>query len=811
MVDAVLAGMTGSLLDLSGSDSASAVSGDFSLPLSGSYGTEITWVATGDGIEINPTTGKVKVKTKATGTSTATLTPTVKKKGGSSTSPSTSLKPIEIVIPPLTPDKAVEGDIAAIPEVITTAFVDSPEAGSPEGITGDFTLPTTGDRGTTIAWESSDPGVISVAGTGACTVLPETTDTSVTLTATVTKDGETAAAPTSATVTVKVKGSGGGGGGTTTTYTVTFDSQLATTAASPATKTVTGAATTVAALPSDPVKTDNTFEGWYTAVNGGGSQFLATTKVTASLTVFAKWTPSPVLVSETPSNKLANAAEVEKALTEADYTPTTWSAITTALALPESSDAEKTTKAKAIDSAIAALVPIDITVAKLLTFDLPGLGDAITSKEVSTYRQGGVPGGPPGTWVRVASVSMMPGHEVTTLTPVFHYVGSKVSIKGVAQSSGLSVVDFTKPVIYTVTSADGTVSNDYTVTVVSKNPDLSKIAVDSTGQIILASLLGDGHLFRSTDGGTTWTSLVNSPKKYWSYMACSADGSLIACEYDDFMGGTSAKSELWMSSDSGASWYLADGTTHNYSGMCLRVGGSTVVVQKQGGDNGLFISTDKGKTFSFFSASTTPALENFESVSLSADGSTLFTVANQYVSASYYYPITVGKFSGTAWTWVTQTQADYFTGTWTSGYAVLTTGLSNDGSKLAMIMQNHGTVKSQLLSTTSAGLFSATPGAWTATNEAGFVAFNNANIQGSSDLSKIYAIELTTYKLFKNSGLAAANWQELTSAPSGLYNSQLIVSADGTKLIMLGSNPSNEVTVRRSVDSGLTWADLTVQ
>ncbi len=79
---------------------------------------------------------------------------------------------------------------------------------------------------------------------------------------------------------------------TTATYTVTFDSQGATTAATPSTKTVTSPATTVGSLPTAPIKTGYVFGGWYTATGGGGTIFTASTTVTASLTVYAKWTVS---------------------------------------------------------------------------------------------------------------------------------------------------------------------------------------------------------------------------------------------------------------------------------------------------------------------------------------------------------------------------------------------------------------------------------------------------------------------------------------------------------------------------------------
>lgn len=78
------------------------------------------------------------------------------------------------------------------------------------------------------------------------------------------------------------------------TYTVTFDSQSATTPASPTSKTVTSPATTVVTLPTPPIKTTYYFAGWWTGINGTGTEFTATTAVTGNITVYAYWSTSPV-------------------------------------------------------------------------------------------------------------------------------------------------------------------------------------------------------------------------------------------------------------------------------------------------------------------------------------------------------------------------------------------------------------------------------------------------------------------------------------------------------------------------------------
>jgi uncharacterized repeat protein (TIGR02543 family) len=77
-------------------------------------------------------------------------------------------------------------------------------------------------------------------------------------------------------------------------YKVTFDSGTTT-----IDRGATPPATTVDTLPAPPVKTDYTFAGWWTAPNGGGTEFTASSIVNASnapLTVYAKWEPNATVV-----------------------------------------------------------------------------------------------------------------------------------------------------------------------------------------------------------------------------------------------------------------------------------------------------------------------------------------------------------------------------------------------------------------------------------------------------------------------------------------------------------------------------------
>ncbi|WP_214658725.1 leucine-rich repeat protein [Candidatus Formimonas warabiya] len=72
-----------------------------------------------------------------------------------------------------------------------------------------------------------------------------------------------------------------------TNYTVTFTSS----GSVYATKTVqAGASIGTADWPTDPARSGYSFGGWYTGENGTGSAFTSATAVTATITVYAKWT-----------------------------------------------------------------------------------------------------------------------------------------------------------------------------------------------------------------------------------------------------------------------------------------------------------------------------------------------------------------------------------------------------------------------------------------------------------------------------------------------------------------------------------------
>ena len=98
---------------------------------------------------------------------------------------------------------------------------------------------------------------------------------------------------------------------TINTYTVTFDKNGGATDATPTSKTATYAGN-IGTLPTPPSKTGYTFAGWNTTVDGSGSAFIASTSVTANVTVYAQWTINTCTVTFDKNGGTADANPITK-------------------------------------------------------------------------------------------------------------------------------------------------------------------------------------------------------------------------------------------------------------------------------------------------------------------------------------------------------------------------------------------------------------------------------------------------------------------------------------------------------------------
>lgn len=271
--------------DLAAGDEAAAVTTDIQLPIVTDEGTTITWSSSHpDILDIDGTVHRPPFDQGAVVvTLTATLTC-----GSACTT-----KEFVYTIQPLDPtnDQAVE---AAAETALDDAFSGTDGVG---GVTGDLSLPSSGDWGTAITWASSDDAVVD-PGSGEVARPPfGSGDTTVTLTATVTKDGQTFTESFTVTIVeapgIYFEGNGSDGG-------IAVSPQALATGAS-------------AALTANSfTKSGATFAGWNTRADGAGTSYADcatyTMESSAPVTLYASWSTGTFTINYSGNGNTAGAA-----------------------------------------------------------------------------------------------------------------------------------------------------------------------------------------------------------------------------------------------------------------------------------------------------------------------------------------------------------------------------------------------------------------------------------------------------------------------------------------------------------------------
>jgi hypothetical protein len=151
------------------------ITSDLALPASGASGTTITWQSTEPGVIGND--GKVTRPTHTQGDRPVTLRATISK--GAASEPKEFTLTVKAL--PQSDAEAVAADKAAL----TFAVIKEANT-APDNITSDLALPASGASGTTITWQSSEPGVIGNDGKVTRPTHAQG-DRQVTLTATISK------------------------------------------------------------------------------------------------------------------------------------------------------------------------------------------------------------------------------------------------------------------------------------------------------------------------------------------------------------------------------------------------------------------------------------------------------------------------------------------------------------------------------------------------------------------------------------------------------------------------------------------------
>ncbi len=124
-----------------------------------------------------------------------------------------------------------------------------------------------------------------------------------------------------------------------------------------------------------------------------------------------------------------------------------------------------------------------------------------------------------------------------------------------------------------------------------------------------------GYLYKSTDGGATWTELTSAGSRNWSSIQCSSTGKyVIATVHVGF---------IYISTDGGTTWTEATsgGSRAWDQGIVSEDGTKFAAIAFS---NYVYVSTNGGSTWT---PNTSFGTKNYRGLSASADGSVLFAAA----------------------------------------------------------------------------------------------------------------------------------------------------------------------------------------
>ena len=151
------------------------------------------------------------------------------------------------------------------------------------------------------------------------------------------------------------------------------------------------------------------------------------------------------------------------------------------------------------------------------------------------------------------------------------------------------------------------------------------IACSSDGTKVVAGATGQNSLYVSLDSGATWRACAGLPNDTWhiatwNAVACSANGSRMVAQ--SRVTGMTDPGQIYLSSDSGASWTLSGAPWYQYWG-CLAASSDLSILLAGGNFGPIDISTTYGATWS-----QTLGSGLWTAAAASADGSEVLVGAN---------------------------------------------------------------------------------------------------------------------------------------------------------------------------------------
>mgnify|MGYP003582215417 CR=1 FL=1 len=291
----------------------------------------------------------------------------------------------------------------------------------------------------------------------------------------------------------------------------------------------------------------------------------------------------------------------------------------------------------------------------------------------------------------------------------------------------------------------------------------------------------------STNGGVTWTQYTDGSVSDWRTPSMSTDGQVLVAE-----GYVDSDGEGWrifVSTDGGSTWNKRDSESFVYGQHDTLVSADGSVIATIGYDEvgaSIFTSTDAGLSWEAHALSDEET-SNLQSLQLSASGSTIAVFADDALGNKTLFTTTNG---GGSWR---QYAPEY----------ILTPQpafISPDGNTLA-VSTSYGGSGYQLHISTNGG------DTWAQSVVSGKQSWYDIQSSAHGD---ILVASAPSYKTVLVSEDAGNSWQQRT--PTGFdYIQSLTLSADGTTILVNGSDLSYENRLVISRDSGATWTELDIE
>ncbi|AMO24573.1 hypothetical protein GCM10027034_11350 [Ramlibacter solisilvae] len=206
----------------------------------------------------------------------------------------------------------------------------------------------------------------------------------------------------------------------------------------------------------------------------------------------------------------------------------------------------------------------------------------------------------------------------------------------------------------------------------------------ATGSRMVAVQYGGG-MFTSSDLGATWTRLThalvnNAAGLNFESVTMSADGQRLAAVIQPTPTGPTPTGRLQFSNDGGATWTAATlpAGTYWWRGVDSSADGQVIMAVAHTSE--IFLSTNAGATWVarpvILTGTTTPVLESWYRVKMSADGNTIAVAANSFGTGPGS-GIFVSRDRGASWTRSFTQTADY-----------TAIAMSSDGKSIAASMSD---------------------------------------------------------------------------------------------------------------------------